>query len=88
MGIWMIVYSGSVPLGALWTGRAAVRFGVDVVMAFSAGLCVGVGLLVMASGVLRPRLHGRLAHPMFSSPEPTASMIASSTIPPHGEGWP
>ena len=28
MGIWMIVYSGSVPLGALWTGRAAQSWGV------------------------------------------------------------
>ena len=55
MGIWMIAFSGSVPIGALWTGRAAVRFGVDVVMAFSAGLCVVVGLVVLASGVLRPR---------------------------------
>jgi hypothetical protein len=55
MGIWMIVFSGSVPLGALWTGRAALRFGVDTVMAFSAGLCVIVGLVVLASGALRPR---------------------------------
>ena len=57
MGIWMIVFSGSVPLGALWTGRAAVRWGVDVVMAVSSALCVTVGLLVMASGVLSPTYH-------------------------------
>jgi MFS family permease len=55
MGIWMIVYSGSVPLGSLWTGRAAVALGVDVVMAISAGLCVAAGLLAMATGILRPR---------------------------------
>ncbi len=55
MGIWMIVYSGSVPLGALWTGRAAQSWGVARVMAFSAALCVVVGLAVLASGVLGPR---------------------------------
>jgi MFS family permease len=55
MGVWMIVFSGSVPLGALWTGRAAVRFGVDTIMAFSAGLCVITGLAASASGVLSPR---------------------------------
>ena len=27
MGIWMIVFSGSVPLGALWTGKAAAVVG-------------------------------------------------------------
>ncbi len=52
MGIWMIVYSGSVPLGALWTGRAAQSWGVALVMGFSALACVVVGLLVGASGVL------------------------------------
>ncbi len=55
MGIWMIVYSGSVPLGALWTGRAALAWGVAAVMAFSAVLCAVVGLVVLASGVLSPR---------------------------------
>lgn len=56
MGIWMIVFSGSVPIGALWTGRAAVWWGVDIVMAASAGLCVIAGLLAMATGLLRPRV--------------------------------
>jgi MFS family permease len=55
MGIWMIVFSGSVSLGALWTGRAAVRFGVDVVMAVSAVLCVVAGVGFLASGTLSPR---------------------------------
>src|SRR5262249_42582639 len=55
MGIWMIVYSGSVPLGALWTGRAALSWGVATVMAFSALMCVVAGLLVLAAGVLNPR---------------------------------
>ncbi len=54
MGIWMIVYSGSVPLGALWTGRVAQSWGVSFVMGFSAVLCVVVGLMVWASGVLAP----------------------------------
>ena len=47
MGIWMIVFSGSVPLGALWTGKAAALWGVDVVMASSALLCAVVGVLVI-----------------------------------------
>ncbi len=59
MGIWMIVYSGSVPLGALWTGRAAVSWGVAAVMAVSALLCIVVGLIVLASGVLNPRYMGK-----------------------------
>jgi MFS family permease len=55
MGIWMIVFSGSVPIGALWTGRAALRWGVDVIMALSAAVCILVGVIVMATGVLNPR---------------------------------
>jgi MFS family permease len=53
MGIWMIIYSGSVPLGALWTGRAAESFGIAPVMGFSAVLCVVLAVLgtgVLASG--------------------------------------
>jgi MFS family permease len=57
MGIWMIVYSGSVPLGALWTGRVAQSWGVSFVMALSAVLCVVVGLIVWISGVLSPARH-------------------------------
>jgi MFS family permease len=58
MGIWMIVYSGSVPFGALWTGRVAQSWGVSIVMGWSASLCVVVGLLVWASGVLAPLRRG------------------------------
>jgi MFS family permease len=54
MGIWMIVFSGSVPLGALWTGRAALSFGVGPIMVLSAIVCIVVGLVVLASGVLNP----------------------------------
>jgi len=52
MGIWMIVYSGSVPLGALWTGRVAQSWGVAFAMGLSAMLCVLAALFVMATGVL------------------------------------
>lgn len=52
MGIWMIVFSGSVPLGALWTGRAAQSWGVAPVMGLSATLCAAAALFVWASGVL------------------------------------
>ena len=69
MGIWMIVYSGSVPLGALWTGRAALSWGVAAVMAFSALLCVVVGLVVLASGVLKPRYPHEPARSRDRSPE-------------------
>jgi MFS family permease len=44
MGIWMIVYSGSVPLGSLWTGRLASSQGVPLAMGLSACLCLLVGL--------------------------------------------
>ena len=54
MGIWMIIYSGSVPLGALWTGRFAQGRGVSTVMLLSAGLCT----LVAVAGVLGGLLGG------------------------------
>ena len=41
MGIWMIVYSGSVPFGALWTGRVAQSWGVSFVMGLSAAALRG-----------------------------------------------
>jgi MFS family permease len=52
MGIWMIVYSGSVPLGALWAGRFAQRYGVPSVLELSAALCLLAAVGVWASGVL------------------------------------
>jgi MFS family permease len=54
MGIWMIVFSGSVPLGAFWTGEAAERWGVAMVMGVSAVLCFVTALAVLASGILVP----------------------------------
>jgi MFS family permease len=52
MGIWMIVFSGSVPLGALWTGRVAQSWGVGFVMGLSALVCIVTAFVVMVSGVL------------------------------------
>jgi MFS family permease len=52
MGIWMIVYSGSVPLGALWTGRVAQSWGVAFVMGLSALLCMLMASFVMGTRVL------------------------------------
>ena len=52
MGIWMIVYSGSVPLGALWTGKAAESWGVALVMGLSALICIVTALVVQASRAL------------------------------------
>jgi len=57
MGIWMIVYSGSVPIGSLWAGEVALRCGVTLVMEVSAALCVGVALIVLALGVLIVQQH-------------------------------
>jgi MFS family permease len=52
MGIWMIVYSGSVPLGSLWSGDLAKRFGVSLVMEVSAAICLGMVLYVIGTGAL------------------------------------
>ncbi|HEX8200147.1 MAG TPA: MFS transporter [Isosphaeraceae bacterium] len=52
MGIWMIVFSGSVPLGALWAGLLARSRGVAPVMILSAALCAAAALGVGSSGVL------------------------------------
>ncbi len=57
MGIWMIVYSGSVPLGALWTGIAAQAWSVALVMGLSAAVCVITAVLVLLSGVLAGPIH-------------------------------
>jgi MFS family permease len=52
MGIWMIVYSGSVPLGALWAGELALRQGVSLVMELSAALCLAAAVIALATGAL------------------------------------
>ncbi len=66
MGIWMIMYSASVPLGALWTGRVAQSWGVGFVMGLSAILCVLMALFISASGVLA-------SPPVVSTPAPRAT---------------
>jgi MFS family permease len=52
MGLWMIAFSSSVPLGALWAGWAAGRFGVAPILQVSAILCLVMVLAVRLSGVL------------------------------------
>jgi MFS family permease len=75
MGIWMIVYSGSVPLGALWTGRVAQSWGVAFVMGLSAVLCVVVAFFVWASGVLAPSRP--LCVPRDGAPRPNSQPHAT-----------
>lgn len=55
MGVWMVVFSGSVPLGALWTGRAASLWGVTPVMSFSAVICIATGLFLLATDAMAER---------------------------------
>jgi MFS family permease len=52
MGIWMIVYSASVPLGSLWAGQLAQSFGVPVVLGLSAVLCIGTAAAATVTRVL------------------------------------
>lgn len=52
MGVWMVIFSGTVPIGALWTGRAASAWGVTRVMSVSALSCIAVGLVIRWTGVL------------------------------------
>ncbi len=54
MGVWMIMYSSSVPLGALWTGMTAQRIGVAPVMGASAALCLLMAAAATWSGVIKP----------------------------------
>ncbi|SIO63022.1 Predicted arabinose efflux permease, MFS family [Singulisphaera sp. GP187] len=44
MAIWIIAYSGSVPLGSLWTGYVASHFGVTYAMTVSSSVCAVVGV--------------------------------------------
>jgi hypothetical protein len=70
MGIWMIMYSGSVPLGAFWTGRAAQSWGIGTVMGLSAVLCVLMALCATVSGALAsPQVLPRPAVKDSSAPE-------------------
>lgn len=54
VGLWMIVFSGSAPIGSLLSGFLAQRLGVVPIMVVSGLICVVVGGLVFATGVLIP----------------------------------
>ncbi len=55
MGIWMLVYSGSVPLGCLWAGELAQAIGVGNVLKLCAAMCATLGLTAWLTGALRAR---------------------------------
>ncbi|WP_158633444.1 MFS transporter [Tautonia sociabilis] len=63
-GIWLIVFSGSVPMGALLTGRLAQWLGVEPVLVASGVLC-GAAALGLGSSRLLDRLG---AHPRTRDP--------------------
>jgi len=52
MGVWMIAFSGSVPLGSLLAGFLARAYGVSIVMVGSAALCLVVAAIAGQSGWL------------------------------------
>jgi MFS family permease len=68
MAIWLIAYSGSVPLGSLWTGQVANSHGVTFAMTVSSGLCVVVALVGVAAwlsakpSALPPPSPGHVGH--------------------------
>lgn len=77
MGVWMIVYSASVPLGAMWTGAVAQVRGVPPIMELSAGLCGVVALTAHLGGWLAeppapPLARGHAPREAVGVAEPTA----------------
>ncbi len=54
MGIWMIAFSGSIPLGSLWTGQLALQWGLSPTIGCSAILCLLMALAAFAVGRFRP----------------------------------
>lgn len=52
LGIWLVMFSGSVPLGALVSGGLAYRLGVPSVMAGSALACLAMAALIARAGWL------------------------------------
>jgi hypothetical protein len=75
-----------VPLGALWTGRAALSWGVGPVMVLSALVCIVVGLVVLASGVLDPRYDHHSS--ALSDSRAEAGSQATTLLDPPAEGRP
>lgn len=63
MAIWIIAFSGSVPLGSLWTGQVASRYGVTFAMTVSSCICVTVGLLGGFAWLMVKSPTDRLASP-------------------------
>jgi len=54
VGLWMIVYAGSFPIGSLTAGMLAGPLGIVPVMVGSAAICVAVALFVLVTGALAP----------------------------------
>lgn len=54
VGLWMIVFSASAPVGSLFSGLLAEPLGVAPIMVVSGLLCIVVGILVFLSGMLIP----------------------------------
>ena len=54
VGLWMIVFSASAPIGSLFSGIFAQALGVVPIMVASGLLCVVVGAMVFLSGTLIP----------------------------------
>jgi MFS family permease len=52
MGLWMITYSGTVPLASLWSGLMASSYGVPRVLEIAATLCTVTGVVVLATRLL------------------------------------
>ena len=63
MGIWMIVFSGSVPIGCLWAGELAQAIGVRQVMNLSAVSCALLAIVGWASGRLADPAWGGIKAP-------------------------
>jgi len=84
MGVWMIMFSSSVPLGALWTGRAAQAAGVTTVLLCSSVICALLALFLAATGVLNPADQGATD----LNPRAIAAVITSSTSSRQREGSP
>jgi MFS family permease len=64
MGIWMIVFSGTVPLGSIWAGWVARWAGIEWVMIASAVLCLLAAWAAWNSGLLDERAVARPDHPI------------------------
>ncbi len=54
VGLWMIVYAGSFPIGSLTAGLLAKPLGIVPVMVGSGVICIVVGLIALISGTLAP----------------------------------